>query len=311
MVKYSNSDKVYSIKEDAILDLFLISAAVVIRIFSSSLANVYQKKLAMSGCHPISVIAITYTVLSLVGLVPIIALGITPLNTGFWTCAVLVGFLGAIGNGFLVKSFEKGDLSILAPINAYKSVVGLLFAALVLGEYPNLYGLLGMILIIWGSYFVLDTLEERFSLRLFLNRQIQYRIISLVFCAIEAVFIKKLIELSSVLEAFVAWCVCGAIFSLLSMRLLGLSFTKEFSALKTRNAIMFVNVVVCIGMMQYMTNYVFTRIDVAYALSLFQLGAVVSVILGFSVFQERNILRKLLGTTIMICGAVVIILFNS
>lgn len=265
----------------------------------------------MSGCNSISVIAITYSVLSLVGLVPALIFGVMPLGDSFWLYAVLVGIFGAVGNCFLVKSFEKGDLSILAPINAYKAVVGLVFASIVLREYPNMYGLLGMGLIIWGSYFVLDTLEEHFSWKLFLNKQIQYRIISLVFCAVEAVFIKKMIVLSSILDAFVAWCVFGAIFSLLTMRLLGLSFKKEFGELKTRNAVMFVNIVVCIGMMQYMTNYVFTRIDVAYALSLFQLGAVVSVILGFSVFKEKNILRKLLGTLIMICGAVIIILFNS
>lgn len=249
--------------------------------------------------------------MSFVGLVPVLVLGIEPLESGFWLYAILVGLLGAIGNGFLVKSFEKGDLSILAPINAYKAIVGLVFGAIVLREYPNWYGLLGMVLIIWGSYFVLDTMEERFTWKLFLNKQIQYRIIALVFCAVEAVFIKKLIVLSSVLEAFVAWCVFGAFFSLLTMHLLGLSFAKAFGLLKTRNAVTFVNIAVCIGMMQYMTNYVFTRIDVAYALSLFQLGAVVSVVLGFSVFKEKNIIRKLLGTVIMIIGSVVIILFNS
>lgn len=265
----------------------------------------------MSGCNPISVIAITYSVLSLVGFVPVMVIGVSHLGINFFFYALLVGLLGAIGNSFLVKSFEKGDLSILAPINAYKSVIGLLFAAIVLKEYPNIYGLVGIFLIVWGSYFVLDTLEERFTFKLFFNRQIQYRLISLVFCAMEAVFIKKLIVLSSILDAFVAWCVFGALFSLVSMKLFGLSFSKEFGELKTRNSIMFVNIAVCIGMMQYMTNYVFTRIDVAYALSLFQLGAVVSVILGFSVFKEKNILRKLLGTLIMISGAVIIILFNS
>lgn len=265
----------------------------------------------MSGCNPISVIAITYTVLALVGCVPVIVLGIGHLGVSFLLYSVLVGFLGSVGNGFLVKSFEKGDLSILAPINSYKAIVGLVFAAIFLKEYPNLYGLVGMVLIVLGSYFVLDTLKEGFSLKLFLNKQIQYRVISLVFCALEAVFIKKLIEVSSILDAFVAWCVFGALFSLLSMRLLGFSFKKEFSELKTRNAIMFINIAVCIGMMQYMTNYVFSRIDVAYALSLFQLGAIVSVLLGFKVFNEKNILKKLFGTVIMICGAVVIILFNS
>jgi drug/metabolite transporter (DMT)-like permease len=59
--------------------------------------------------------------------------------------------------------------------------------------------------------------------------------------------------------------------------------------------------------MQFSTNFVFAGMPVGYALSLFQLSAIVSVFFGYRVFHETNIRRKLVGATIMIVGSVVVI----
>jgi drug/metabolite transporter (DMT)-like permease len=64
------------------------------------------------------------------------------------------------------------------------------------------------------------------------------------------------------------------------------------------------------GIMQMATNYSFAHMQVGYALALFQLSGIVSVGLGYMFFKERNIRKKLLGTVIMIMGAVLIILLE-
>jgi drug/metabolite transporter (DMT)-like permease len=48
--------------------------------------------------------------------------------------------------------------------------------------------------------------------------------------------------------------------------------------------------------------------QVGYALALFQLSALVSVILGFWYFGEKDLLKKLLGSIIMIAGTLIILL---
>ena len=62
--------------------------------------------------------------------------------------------------------------------------------------------------------------------------------------------------------------------------------------------------------MQYTTNYVFSHMNVGYALALFQLSTIVSIFLGYRIFRETDIRRKLLGAIIMVVGSVVIILWN-
>jgi drug/metabolite transporter (DMT)-like permease len=218
--------------------------------------------------------------------------------------------IGAIGNGFLVKALEKGDLSVLGPINAYKSIIGIVTGVFLLGEIPNIWGALGVILIIYGSYFVLDTTESRFSWALFKRKEIQFRLWAMVLTAIEAVFTKKVILASSTLTAFISWCWFGALFSFLLLVVSGIRIKKEVKRITSSQFKKYLFLLICIGTMQFTTNEVFRRMPVGYALSLFQLSTIISVLLGHRIFQEQGILKKLLGTIIMMAGSVLIILMR-
>ena len=62
--------------------------------------------------------------------------------------------------------------------------------------------------------------------------------------------------------------------------------------------------------MQLSTNFAFEGIQVSYALALFQISALVSVFFGVHFFQETQLWKKLAGASIMVVGAVLIILFK-
>ena len=289
--------------------LIILILALFFRIISGCVANVYQKKLTQNNSRPFAVNAATYFLLSIL-CIPFAFVYCKSFGTDIIYTAMIVGILGALGNGFLVKALQDGDLSILGPINAYKSVFGLVLAFILLKEIPDLQGIAGITLIIFGSYFVLDTTKERFSFALIKNKSIQYRFLALIFCSAEAVFIKKLIELSNVTEAFILWCFAGALFSIILLALYKIKIKTELSKLKHINLLFLFIIVFCTGIMQLTTNYVFENMNVAYALALFQLSSLISIFLGYKIFKEKNILKKLLGTVIMITGAVLIILFN-
>lgn len=284
--------------------------ALVIRILSNPVGNVFQKRLTEQDNNPLMVNFLTFLLLSVVCVVPAMGVDWSEVPFEAWQWGIIAGVFGATGNAFLVKALQGGDLSVLAPINSYKSVVGILLGILFLHEMPNLYGLLGVGLIIYGSYFVLDTTEERFSWALLKNRDIQYRILAMVLCSIEAIFIKKVIVYSTTTVSFLFWCWFGAVFSFVVVLVFRLKPKEEFRRIKTAQLPSYIYLVVCIGLMQYTTNYVFTRMNVGYALALFQLSTIVSIILGYRIFKETDIKKKLLGTVIMILGSVTIIFLN-
>ena len=285
--------------------------AVLLRIISNPLGNVFQKQLTSKGTHPLLVNFLTYFFLSFVCLFIAVFTKWNELPVQFWFYSALGGIVGALGNGFLVKALEKGELSVLGPINSYKSVIGIIVGIFLLGEIPGLWGLVGIALIIYGSYFVLDTTAEKFSWALLKKKEIQFRVWAMIFTAIEAVFVKKVILASSATIAFISWCCFGAFFSALLFPFYRLNIKKEVRKISSSDNSRYIFLVVCIGTMQLSTNYVFDHLPVGYALSLFQLSTIVSVLLGYRIFKEKHIGSKLAGSVIMIIGSILIILLKN
>ena len=129
----------------------------------------------------------------------------------------------------------------------------------------------------------------------------------MVLTAIEAVLIKKVIIYSDTTVSFIAWCWAGALFSLLQLAVMRVDVRRGLRDVKPREWLTFMALIICIGMMQYTTNYTFKHINVGYGLALFQLSTIVSIALGYKIFHEEGIVKKLIGSLIMIDGSVLII----
>lgn len=290
--------------------MLVTTISLLLRILSNPIGNVFQKKLTEQNNHPLLVNLLTFSILGILCIVPALQQDWGQVSYLSWYYGVIAGIFGAVGNGFLVKALQGGDLSILGPINSYKSVVGILIGIVFLHEIPSIWGIIGIALIIYGSYFVLDTMKERFSWSLLKNKEIQYRIWAMILTAIEAVFIKKVIIYSSTIVSFIFWCWFGAFFSFVLLFFFKVRLIKEIKQVKLHHLLTYGFLVLSIGTMQYTTNYVFSHMNVGYALALFQLSTIISIFLGYRIFKEQNIKKKLLGAVIMIAGSVVIILLN-
>ena len=262
-----------------------------IRICSNSYLNVFQKILTNNGEKSSVVNFYTYLGLVFIGLIicpcPIFTHEAMPF-------ILIMGILGALGNYFIIKALSCGELSAIAPINSYKPVVALIIGIFMLDEIPGLNELAGMILIITGTFILIG---RGFST----SKAYLYRFLALIFSGTEAIFIKKVILLTNISSAFLYWASAGFIFALLISSRHKLKISK--SCIKTQIAL-----IIMVGIMQYSTNYVFSKINTAYALSLFQLSTILSVFLGVNIFKEKNLIRKLLASLIMILGAITIIL---
>jgi drug/metabolite transporter (DMT)-like permease len=289
----------------------LIAGAVILRILSNPFANVFQKQLTAKKNHPLMVNFLSYLMLSLVCILIAIRIKWTELPVSFWYFSVLSGIAGAVGNGFLVKALQKGDLSVLGPVNAYKSVIGIIGGVLLLHEIPNIWGMIGIGLIIYGSYFVLDTTDEHFSWALLRKKEIQFRIWAMILTAVEAVLIKQIILVSSPTIAFVSWCWFGAFFAFVLLKVYRIDLKIEFRKITRTHLKKYLQLIACVGTMQYTTNYAFDHLPVGYALSLFQLSILVSVLLGHRIFKELGIRKKLIGSAIMVVGSILIILLQK
>lgn len=282
----------------------LTTFAVLTRILSNSVANLYQKK-AVAKVSPVVVNLCSSFVMSVICLIPALYVDWSVYTWEFWSYVVLAGALCTVGTVALIEALRIGELSVLAPINSYKSIIGLLSAMVLLKELPNALEILCIGLILLGSYFVLDSKEEPFSLSTFMRRDIQLRIFALLCTGIEASILKKIILMSSFQISLILWAFSGFVCSLLIYFIFRPKLDNSSSPESIKNYLM---IAITLLAMQLTTNYVFLKLSVGVALALFQLSSLVSLFFGYKVFHEKNIVRKLIGTLIMISSAVVILL---
>lgn len=286
----------------------ITSLAVLIRIIANPLSNVFQKQLTHRSADPLFIISATYGFLALACLAVWPQLQVEGLPKAFWLSMLVVGLFAMLGNVFLVKALHIGDLSVLGPINAYKSVVGLVVGIFLLNEIPGWWGLAGVVLIVVGSYIVLSNKQQRkgFSWRIFGRQEVKLRLAALVFSAIDGAFLKKAIVLSSPTIAFFYWCVFGFAFTLIWMLVVLKDRWQEQTSLLFSQKSTYLALFLTVGVTQVASNIALAGMQVGYALALFQTSALISVLFGHRFFNEQGILRKLIGAGIMVAGTILI-----
>jgi drug/metabolite transporter (DMT)-like permease len=288
----------------------IIWLCVLVRCVANPYSNVLQKLLARRAADPLFIICATHGLLSLACL-PLVLAFLPPRSGEFWLNISASAALAVAGNVLLVQAVKRCDLSVLGPLNAYKAVVSLVPGMIFLGEVPGVMDLSGIGLVVAGSYGLVDrdrTAARGSALaRLFRDRGVQYRVAALVLTATEAVFLKRALLASSWLVTFAVWSLLGFGISVVAVATLPSGRVRhEFSVLRGSKRA-YLTLFVTTGLMQLATVVTLEWLHVGPALALFQTSALLSVVLGYQVFRERHVLKRLVGSAVMAAGAALII----
>lgn len=280
------------------------------RLIFSLASNVYQKKLSHQGLHPFYIVATTYCVLSLLAAPFLGVIELNHLSKTFWINISLASLFDVAGWMFLVLSLSKTDLSVFGPLNAYKVVVSMLLAMLFLNEIPSVQGFLGVLIIIVGSFFLMPpvpTHQANRLINLLSDKGVRARFLSIVLFSVGTIFLKKSVGDGGALATMIFWSLIGLPLILISNYFfLPHKIQQEIKATKPHlYSILLIGLTVFF--MQYLTLLLLEHMLVAYALALFQLGMVLQVFIGYRVFNEKNILRKLLASIVMMVGSLLVL----
>jgi drug/metabolite transporter (DMT)-like permease len=283
---------------------------VVGRLLFSSFANVFQKKLAHQGLHPFFIVMASYLVLSIICIPLLWTFELSNLNQLFWINIFFAALLDMAGTLFLVMSLSKTDLSVFGPLNAYKVVISMLLAMVFLGEIPSMQGFIGVAIIVIGSYFLfpanIEFNSHRF-LKLLLTRGVQYRFISILLFSIGTLPLKNAVIVGNAISTTVFWCLIGFPLAIIAHSLfLKDNFVKDYQQSK-HHVYQFLYLGILLFLMQYMTMLVFSKLLIAYSLALFQLGMVLQVFLGYHIFKEKHLFRRLVASLVMVVGSLLVL----
>ena len=278
------------------------------RVLASPLVNVFQKRLANRNVSPELIVMISYMFFVLLSVPVFIILQPFDLPREFWFYIVLLGVFDIFGNMFLVKSLKTIDLSLFGPLNSYKPIFALIFGALMLGEIPSTMGLIGVAIIVFGSYF-LNYTSGKIKLKWVVSRGIIFRFLAIILTSIAAVFSKRAILVSSPVITLIYWSAIGWPISILLLMKINPSWKSEFKRI-FKHFWQLIFLFLSFLALQLFTLLTFEKVFVGYSLALFQLSSVVSVFFGFHFFQERNFKFRLIGSIIMVMGVMLIVFFG-
>jgi drug/metabolite transporter (DMT)-like permease len=135
---------------------------------------------------------------------------------------------------------------------------------------------------------------------------VQLRFAALICSATESVFLKRALLLSSPIATFLIWSVLCFAIAAMGAVLLRRGVAAEAARLRSEWRT-YLWLALTTGLMQLTTLLTFDKLQVGYSLALFQLSTLVTVYLGHRYFAERNIRRRLLGSLIMVIGAMLIV----
>lgn len=232
--------------------------------------------------------------------------GIPQVTWAFWASLFTTGPLAVVTFHYYVKSLKLSDLSLTAPMLAATPLFLLLTSPVILGEFPAPIGLVGIVILVAGSYVMnLRHLKNgMFAPFKALLHDPGPRLMLLVafLWSISANIDKIGLRNSSP----VFWITCAFGFTALLLtpivwRRTAGGFAQVLNAPWYLLATGLLEAVTCLCQMDALTMTI-----VPYIVAVKRMSAVFAVLLGWLVLREGSVRERLAGATLMVLGVFLI-----
>jgi uncharacterized membrane protein len=256
------------------------------------------------------VVAWAYRLYSLPLLLPLLFFIDTPhLSKDFWIALVSGGSLNVLTSIFYMKAIKYSDLSVSVPMITFTPFFILLTSPIIVGEFPSVLGIFGIIAIVVGSY-VLNFTEIKRGIWapfrvLLVQKGPRYMLAVAFIWSITANIDKIGVRSSSPLF----WAISVSVFIALAMIPVVIVQGKEeikqiLSNAKRLAPIGFFSALTLIFQMQAINLAL-----VAYVISVKRTSAIIVVLASYWIFKESGLKYRLIGASIMVLGVFLISLF--
>ncbi|MEG4120786.1 EamA family transporter [Microcoleus sp. N9_B4] len=253
------------------------------------------------------VVAWSLSFFSVIFLIPwVLYTGIPPLNSQFWLALLIGGSINAVTALLYIKAIKVSDLSLTIPLVALTPLFMLVTSPLIVGEYPNFFDYIGILLIVSGSYLLNIKEKSKGYLAPFkalLDEPGPKLMLIVAFLwSITSNFDK--IGVKNSYPIFWLFSLFGTMTVLLLPVLLhktpnpGQKILKQLPMLA---AMGFFNAIGVIFQMQALTLTLVVQV-----IAIKRTSVLMGVLFGHFIFKEKDIQQRLLGAGIMILGVLFI-----
>ncbi len=234
---------------------------------------------------------------------------IPEITEGFWLAIFISGTLNIATAIFYLKAIKLSDLSLVSPLATFTPLFLLITSPLIIGEFPTLFGLIGILLIVFGSY-ILNLKEKKNGIlapfkALVNNKGARLMLLVAFIWSITSNFDKIGLQNSSPIFYGVAVNI------FITIGITPFVFLKSRKNIKQipKNLKSLIPVGIFHGLMITFHMIAISMTLVAYLISIKRTSAVISVLFGSLIFKEKGLKERILGAIIMIIGVLFITLF--
>ena len=199
-------------------------------------------------------------------------------------------------------------MSLVLPLLAFTPLFLLITSPLILGEFPKLFGLIGVILIVVGSYLL--NIKERYNgfwgpIKALFNDQGSRFMLAVAFIfSISSNFDKIYVRNSS---AIFGWTIHAILVVIILLPIALHRNRKNFFLIFTK-----AKALAPLGIMEGLTGLLqmvaISMTLVSYVISVKRTSLVLSTLWGYLFFHEKNVKERFFGAVVMVMGVLLITL---
>jgi len=237
--------------------------------------------------------------------------GVPHASVNFYLYIGIAGFLDAIAFVCAYLAISKSPISLIAPISSFSPVFTTFIAIFALNEIPAPVKFGGILLVVVGAY-LLNVADAREGIltpfkTLFSHKGVLLYLAAYFIWSITPIFQKKAIfETSPQVPLFAS--IIGMVFCFIFLTPFAIKKAiKNFREVKSNLKWLVVSGVGT-AFSQAAAYAAFALAFVGYATSIFRLSALFIIIMGGVFLKEERIKERLLGASVMLAGAILLVL---
>jgi drug/metabolite transporter (DMT)-like permease len=234
--------------------------------------------------------------------------GVPKINNLFWYAALISGTLVSITTVIYTKALKLSPISLTMPMINFTPVFLLITSPLILNEFPDSYGLIGVLLIVVGSYMLnIKNLKKNFlyPLKSLFKEQGSKLMLfaAFIFSIVSNVDKIGIKNSTPIFFVFASTMVSAIILTLIVL----IKSRKNINQIPKN-----VKKLSILGMISGISNILifiaYSITLVIYALSIRRLSTLFSTLYGGMFFKEKDVKWRFLGVCTMILGVIFITL---
>jgi len=256
--------------------------------------------------------------------------GFPAIGPDFFTAVVITSLLNILGLNLIFKALSSSDLSLSVPMLSFTPVILIGTSSVILHEVPSWFGVAGICIIVSGSYVLNITAEHKHFLdpiqAMMRNRGSWYMLIVALLFSVSINFDKiALLNSDPFFGMALTVMTIGIAFVVISAysRSAGSNRSPDPSdsdvegvvlparAMPVRQFFLLTLLMgVFVAVEAASVNIALTLQIVSYVIAIKRLSIIFMVLYGTLVFSEGDVKKRVMGATLMVTGAIIILLFE-